>query len=277
MLRKRPYISGFLILLSASLFINLLPFARSLIITPIYSYMQYKGSIPAREHIEVRIPGGLQTGKQDWFPFVLNFQPGTHFSWYSGRNADLTIYYNFPAFDFAKGASMLYDPASDYYNSFYGAYFVQTDDRPFGFTEQGECMPREAVLVPEYDFEYLVLGSFDSFYEQDHDRIFDWTITAREDAVSYLGYDGWTMLDADMTINGCAHQADRFQVSYLQYGSPSYDGEESFAAVPMKGRIYMRYFPEWNSSVFFYIIATKDEIIKDCDQNILSKSKLIAY
>lgn len=63
-------------------------------------------------------------------------------------------------------------------------------------------------------------------------------------------------------------------MSYLQYGSPNYKPSSEFAVIPMKGRIYARYFSEWNVSIFYYIITVDEEILEECDEKILSRSKL---
>ena len=67
-----------------------------------------------------------------------------------------------------------------------------------------------------------------------------------------------------------------FRRSYLQYGIPAYDVPENkdFQPVKMKGRIYGRYFEEWDTSVFFYILTPGKKTLEKCDRDILSKSLL---
>ena len=83
-------------------------------------------------------------------------------------------------------------------------------------------------------------------------------------------------VNADMTVSGAFHHADSFRQSYLQYGTPKYDAIAGgdFAPVTMYGRVYARYFAEWESSVFFYVMAPSWEVVNNCDRQILQKSKL---
>ncbi len=53
--------------------------------------------------------GGAATFQKDYFPFVITFDPSASFSRYIGAPVDLTILYNFGAFDMLYGASTLYD------------------------------------------------------------------------------------------------------------------------------------------------------------------------
>lgn len=114
----------------------------------------------------------------------------------------------------------------------------------------------------------------DDFGLPDADKQFDWQITKLTENVSYLGYDGWSRVEADLTVNGAAHRASGFVQSYLQYGTPAYPVSEEFQPVPMKGLVYGRYFDEWNTSIFFYVLATTEELTQKCDEEILSRSVL---
>ena len=258
-------------------------------------------------------PGGGATSEADWYPFVMTFNPSAEsFCRFIGEaNRELTILYNFPAFDLrrGKGCSRLYDPTSPYYNAFYGAYLVtdtadisETGDTsltdtadisdperqegtaaggkvsnrarpPFGFRADGSLDLAKTGLVPQYDFEQLVLRDF-GLHAQDMQ--FDWSVQTVQTVDGFLGYDGWSCVDADLTVSGAFHRANGFRQSYLQYGTPKYDAysDDPFAPVNMRGRVYARYFPEWESSVFFYVMAPSWEVVDNCDQQILQKSKL---
>ena len=108
------------------------------------------------------------------------------------------------------------------------------------------------------------------------DMQFDWTVREVRTVDGFLGYDGWSCVNADMTVSGAFHRANGFRQSYLQYGTPKYDAysDDPFAPVNMSGRVYARYFPEWESSVFFYVMAPSWEVVDNCDQQILQKSRL---
>ena len=144
---------------------------------------------------------------------------------------------------------------------------------PFGFHADGSLDLAKTGLVPQYDFEQLVLRDFGL---RAQDMQFDWTVREVRTVDGFLGYDGWSCVNADMTVSGAFHHADSFRQSYLQYGTPKYDAIAGgdFAPVTMYGRVYARYFAEWESSVFFYVIAPSWEVVDNCDRQILQKSKL---
>jgi len=100
------------------------------------------------------------------------------------------------------------------------------------------------------------------------------TIEKIKENISYSGFDGWTRIDSDIMVNQACHTARQNVRSYLQYGRPNEKDCFEFAAIPMKGRIYARYFSEWNTSIFYYIITVDNEILEECDEKILSHSKL---
>ena len=320
----------------------------SLSVMSVYSGVHERQSIMEEKGIELSIPGGGATSEADWYPFVMTFNPSAEsFCRFIGEaNRELTILYNFPAFDLrrGKGCSRLYDPTSPYYNAFYGAYLVtdtadisETGDTsltdtadisdperqegtaareavsrcgfdapacasasdtdrtsvaaerartfpagakvsnrarpPFGFRADGSLDLTKTGLVPQYDFEQLVLRDFGL---RTQDMQFDWTVREVQRVDGFLGYDGWSCVDADLTVSGAFHRANGFRQSYLQYGTPKYDAysDDPFAPVNMRGRVYARYFPEWESSVFFYVMAPSWEVVDNCDQQILQKSKL---
>lgn len=264
----------------------------SLTVMKIYSGIHDRDSIMAEKGIDLHIPGGRATREKDWYPFVMTFNDDAGFRHFTGEpDLKLTILYNFPAFDFLKGCSALYDPASPYYNGFYGAYLVcreagggskstAADDSgnaaPYGFLEDGSLDAGAAAQVPQFDFQKLVLQDFGIARDA---LVFDWEISKSRQNVNYLGLDGWTRVDARLRVNGTWHEADGFHRSYLQYGPPGYilsenRPEEAFAPVEMTGRVYGRYFEEWDTSIFFYVLASDPAVLEDCDREILSQSTL---
>ena len=225
------------------------------------------------------------TREKDWYPFVMTFNDDAGFRRFTGApDVKLTILYNFPAFDLLKGCSRLYDPASPYYNGFYGAYLVcyEDDDEEasgaaYGFLPDGSLDLMTVAQVPQFDFQKLVLQDFGIGRDQ---MVFDWEVSKSRQNVSYLGIDGWTRADAELSVNGTWHEADQFHRSYLQYGPPRYDlleyslPEEPFAPVEMTGRVYGRYFEEWDTSIFVYVLSSDPAVLEDCDREILSQSSL---
>lgn len=260
-------------------------YALSLAVMSVYSDIHERQSIMAEKGIELYIPGGRQTGEADWYPFVMTFNAGPGFGKAAGDDSlKLTILYNFGAFDLSEGCSRLYDRSSPYYSSFYGAYLVtrtentasgnkKEDETPFGFNNEGMIDADEVASVPQYDLMKLVLGDFGI---SPREQVFEWTAEEVTDNAEYLGYEGWSRVDASLLVNGAAHMKRDFRQSYLQYGVPRYDvaAHEQFLPITMRGRIYGRYFEETDTSIFFYILTPEQDTLEKCDRNILSKSQL---
>lgn len=251
----------------------LFPFVRSLAVMSVYSKLHERHSLLAQEHIGLRMPGGLSTPAADWYPFPMTFVADELYAAASGRpDARLTIVYNFPAFDYARGCSRLYDPASPYYSSFYGAYLVR-DGRSAALAAG---TPDEAAVaeIAAFDFFTLVLGDFGLAPE---DRVFDFTVTDRAYGVSCAGYDGWARIQARLTVNGSAHNRRDAVRSYLQYGAPNFGPvAEEFAPVELYGIVCGRYFPQWDVEIYFYVMGADAQICLDCEAQILLNSTLEA-
>lgn len=274
-MKKKLPVKFIIILLCVFLF-SLTPpavYIRSLAVMSVYSYQMKKESIMDCAGFDIHIPGGMATGKTDWYPFVMTFVDNEGFQGYmKNENLSLTILYNFPAFSLMHGCSRLFDEASPYYNSFYGAYLVSdSSKKPFGFYSDGSIREEELVSVPEFDFYWLVLEDFGLSEE---DFVFDCRITGIEQEIAFSGREDWTRIDADITVSGACHTGKEEVTSYLQYGRPAYNTAADFSPVEMKGRIYARYFPEWNTSIFYYIMTGSEEVLEECDREILSLSQL---
>lgn len=279
---KKKVLAVFMAALIIFIISPLSRYVLSLGVMSVYSGIHERESIMAEKGITLEIPGGGETTETDWYPFVMTFNPGENFGRTAGDNSlELTILYNFGAFDLKKGCSRLYDRQSEYYNSFYGAYLVTRKDNetgtskkaPFGFDSEGRMDPEQTAIVPKFDFQHLVLGDFGI---KASELVFEWTAETISEDMKYLGRDGWSCVDASLLVNGAAHTKKEFRQSYLQYGAPEYEvsADEEFKPVAMRGRVYGRYFEEWDTSVFFYILAPEMETLERCDREILSKSRL---
>lgn len=274
--KQKRYLVGRLLALLLLFCIS--PFSRvlySMAVMSVYSKMNEKTSLLASEELALSVPGGLSTFNFDWYPFVMTFEANSGFRRFTGDDSlSLTILYNFPAFSPTKGCSRLYDTASPYYNSFYGAYLVKDEDgSTYGFTTQpdGTLYPDAAAVaeVPKYDFWNLVLSEFGLTRET---AVFDWNITEISEPLTYAGEDGFYRMDATLTVNGASHEYDSFTQSYLQYGKPNYPVTDPLAPVPMYGRLYSKYLEDKQVSLFFYIVAADNVVLEKCDNEILSKS-----
>lgn len=267
-------------------------YALSLSVMSVYSKICEQESILKEKEMELEIPGGCEAEKPDWYPFVMTFNPSQSAieNYLGEKGSRLTILYNFPAFDlrWGKGCSRLYDDTSPYYNGFYGAYILSSDDE-----SQQEKRSEKAVSavsektitaepnqqrlikligkITQFDYQRLVIGDFPIDSDQE---IFQWEIQQIKKKTSVAGSDGWLRIDADMLVNGALHQRKSFVRSYLQYGSPKYDVMTDFAPVEMKGRVYAKYLEEQDVTVFFYVLARTDEVLENCDRTMLQTAHL---
>lgn len=265
-LKNRLLIIASILLLAALFFISpFYPFIRSLAVMGIYNKIQEQDSLIREEGIHLDIPGGLITGKADWYPFTLTFTANELYAKYIGEtDTKLTILYNFPSFAYLKGCSRLYDPQSVYYNSFYGAYLVR--DSSNVSLANGKLDADKVADIAKFDFFHLVLGEFGL---QKEDESFDFMVTERQNGIELAGYPDWTRIISQITVNGSAHNKREGVTSYLQYGAPGFGIIEwEFEPVSMYGIVYGRYFPEWDTGIYFYILGD-EQVCYDWEKEIL--------
>lgn len=239
---------------------------RSLVIMSVYSRIHERDSIMEKENFSIEIPGGLSTKNRDWYPFVMTFNADS----YRARGSEIegmTILYNFPSFNPLTRTNTFYEIDSIYNSSFYGAYIVQSStDLPYCYNENGRPNYAELIHAFNYDYKELVLKSLGN-------DDFEFVVQQfKSKTVDYLGYSDWNMVSAIIETSSVSHEFDGNKRSYLQYGRPFKKPKESFADIIMYGRLYMRFFPEYDSTIIMYIMTPNYDNLNDCDNNILSKS-----
>ena len=188
-----------------------------------------------------------------------------------------TILYNFGSF--SGGRSRLYDSDSPYEMAYYGAYAVSREgsEVPFGFTEAGKLDESELAMIPLYDLETLVLRGLGCPREGAKTEITSIEETRVAEDVSQRGdfpLAGWIRLDTRIKTRSVVHAKNGWNQNDLQYGSPPKTVEEDFPPLVLKGRIYVRYFPEWESTVFLYVFAKNDALIEETDTQFLQQVKI---
>jgi hypothetical protein len=257
--------------ITAIVMIVFFPFIRSVVVMFAYSHYEEHTSLLADEEITINMPGGLSTIEKDWYPFVMTFNVDEGFSSYIGRELRISILYNFGAFEQLKGASSYYNPDSDFFNAFYGAYVIQDESKAFGYNSDGTPDYEEMALVPKYDMSVLVLKSIGC-----DEPTFEYTIDKAYHVEAFIGYSDWDVFEATLTTNSPVHELTTNYQAYIQYGKPptAYFSGENFPIVNVKGKIYGRYFEEEGVSIFFYVIAPTEGAIKQCDESFLKTSVL---
>lgn len=237
---------------------------RSYAVMAVYSGQHSKDSVMHKNGFSIEMPS-----EQGWYPFVMTYNaPG--FSNWADVDANMSIMYNFGAFDAKTRTSSIYDPQSERYSSFYGAYVVQKSEDDFGFFDNGELDMQEVALAVEYDYTQLVIKDFGC--DNQTFAINQYTITQD---VECAGSDGWTRIDAELTANGAAHNFEEHKTPYLQYGRPMQTVEQDFPLVTLQGRVFAKYFEEYDCTVMMYVIAPSVETIERCNQTVLEKTKIL--
>jgi hypothetical protein len=246
--------------------------ARSYVVMYAFSKYEEKKSLLETQNISIKIPGGSSTKEKDWYPFVMVFNDHQGFSRYMNRELSLTVLYNFGSFSWNKSSSSYFQEESPYYNSFYGGYLVKDNsgDQIYGFNAEGEPEVKEIIAVPEYDYKHLVLESLGCPKDKLTMEILSYNI---EEDVQYAGLSDWSRIDALLLVNSPDHKLREDRRAYIQFGNPlKREDKEDFKLMTTNGRVYLRYFPEFESTIFLYILAPQLLTLEKCDEEILGKT-----
>ena len=260
---KKRIVTVIILAVAAALIFWFFYALRSYAVMGVYSAQHKRESVMRTSGFDIDIPSG-----KGWYPFVMTYNADGFARW-SGTDADMSIMYNFGAFDARTRTSSIYDMHSDHYSSFYGAYVARQDEGAFGFNEDGSADMDAVALAVKYDYTQLVIADFGCdeivFLVDEH--------TVQQD-VDYAESVGWTRVDAVMTANGAAHDYAGYKQPYLQYGRPMEDVDIDFETVTLYGRVYMKYFEEYGCSVMLYVIAPSRDAVDVCDKEILAHARI---
>lgn len=241
------------------------PMLQSDVVMSVYSAQQMSASVMKDCGLSVRIP--IANG---WYPNMLVFNADGFAAW-SGIDARMTVLYSFGAFDMWTRTSSLYDPASDKYSAFYGAYTVEKNGGVFGFNGDGSVNVDEVTAAVRYDETQLVLANFGC-----DNPVFEVTDIQMAPDAACAGSGGWTRVDAALRMSGAAHTYKENKLAYLQYGKPVRQADKDFAETDMAGRVYAKYFPEYGCTVMIYCLAPAQETVDKCDMEALQNTMISA-
>jgi len=241
------------------------PMLQSGVVMSVYSAQQMSDSVMKDCGVGIQIP--IADG---WYPKMLAFNADGFAAW-SGIDARMSILYSFGAFNLATRTSSLYDPASDKYSAFYGAYVVKKNGGVFGFNEDGSLNADDVTTAVRYDDTQLVLANFGC----DAPMFGVKEIQTTQDTAC-AGSGGWTRIDAALRVSGAAHTYKESKTSYLQYGKPTQRVDKDFAETDMTGRVYAKYFSEYGCTVMMYCLAPGLETVDRCDEEALQKAAISA-
>lgn len=135
-------------------------------------------------------------------------------------------------------------------------------------------MMDELSQVPSFDQTHLVLPSVGLSSDQ---VTFRYQIKDVQYNQSYMGYNGWVKIDADIETNAPIHQRDHVNYpGYYQYGlpHPPWFPGVNYPVIILKGRTYVRYFEEYGGTFFLYVMAQDANTLNKCDQQLLSAASI---
>jgi len=243
-------------------------FRSELVMRPV-SLLAYQDSVMKQKGFHVILPNGCETWERDWTSSIKTFHVRAFEA--AEHPISATVLYNFARF--SKGRSLLYDPESPYEMAYYGAYAVSRDgsDGAFAFDQDGKLNRQEASLIPLYDLESLVLRGLGC----PSDR-------AKAEIVSFeesfgdkdTPLESWIRIDAEVETRSLIHAKGAWNQNDLQYGPPPDRVEEDFPPLTLKGRIYVKAYPQWDSTIFLYVFAKDEALIEATDKDFLQKVRI---
>jgi hypothetical protein len=221
--------------------------------------------------IPLRIPGG-KVEKEAFYPFALYFNAKESFARFAGgeEGLELSIIYYFGGFVRGGKSAAYFDTRAATFSAFYGAYAVNSKD--FFFTPEGRLRPEQIGKVARFDQQYLVMPSIGLPPSR---VVFEYEIVSVAEDVFYAERNGWHRVDAVITTNSPVHRCRGRQPGYLQYGlprAPAKDGED-YLPQEFFGRVYCRYFPEYEATIVLYLMAKDRNTAEQIDRRILAGAR----
>jgi len=215
----------------------------------IYNLTNYNSTFIKEENIKIEIPKEVNL---EWYPLMNTFN-AKYFSNFIDKDVDLVVYYTFGAF---KGKySDIFRRSSPTYSSFYGAYVVKNntqEDFLYNFSKDLIIEDIKKILI--YDYKYLVLKPLGYKGEVNVDfEIME--IKENDEEISFV---------TEITMNGLNHSYKKFNINYLQYGTPEHEVEEEFQTIKTYGKFVVQK-SESNVNLIYYMINQNLPIIKGWD------------
>ncbi len=245
------------VLLALILIFRFVPPVKSYFVMSIYSSIENSKSVMRENDFKIKVPSS-----SGWYPFVITFNP-VNFGRWSGTGAQMSIMYNFANFSLSTMSSDIFNPQSPKHSSFYGAYALHQDEGYFGFYDDSADMD-EIIMAFSYDYKFLVLDDLGC-----ENPVFEVVSSQVKENVNYLDTEGWKQIDAVINSNAMPHNYTENHTSYIQYGKPYFNAEQDFAVITMYGRMYVKAFEDYNSTIIIYVMSPDKGTIEKCDKDIL--------
>ncbi|NLN07598.1 MAG: hypothetical protein GX167_08275 [Firmicutes bacterium] len=240
-----------------------------LVMFPISTYYRLTGLF---RDIPLSVPGG-KIGEEAFYPFALYFNAKESFARFMGgeEGLELSIIYYFGGFARRSKSAAYFNPGSETFSAFYGAYAV--NNKSLFFTPDGKLLPEQIGKVARFDQQYLVMPAIGLSPSR---VVFDYRIVSVTEDVFYAKQSGWHRVDAIIRTNSPVHRYRGWQPGYLQYGLPMAPGNggEDYGPQEFFGRVYCRYFPEYEATIVLYLMAKDRQTAEQIDRTILAKARL---
>lgn len=255
--RKRAvkYRIFFSLLLGIALFaaMALVPMTRilpSMLVMSWNNMIQGRTALTEAESVHIDFPAGKVSSSQNWYPFMLIYDASDSFSKWIERPVQLTILYNFSAYDAWAGRSRFYESGSVYEGAFYGAYLLKEPEAvSYLFRDRGV---NAAALesLGKFDYTWLVLSSLGAKSGQ---VIFDTEDTVYS-AKTIDGLD-FTVATSRISTNSPVHSYKTFKEAYFQFGLPTKETTQDFPSLTMYSRVWVTKIEEKNMTLVLYAMS----------------------
>jgi hypothetical protein len=181
------------------------------------------------------VPGAIPEHARVPFPSILLAASGRAWS------LDLLVIFSIGDFPDVLPCSTYYDPASPWYNVFYGAYGIRSHERDgswWGYHRDGTPDFEQMLEVPELDYNFLTAAQLGCPPEKRVFRVKS-TVTGR--------IDGWDTAEVRAVVPSGLHRYEDARwpnlTYYAVFGLPERrlaEGRESYEPVDMKGQMFFR-------------------------------------
>ena len=203
---------------------------------------------------------GIPSDRGGWIRITLKAELGPTLSEVIGYPVEAAAYSHFGGFNLSRVYSDFVNPDSDYYQAWVGAYVVFDSERRghFGFDDEGQTVPQEALDVLEADQRLVLGGSGCPHWFEDGRRVrLIGEMTAAE--VDSGGERWWRMEGRADTWSayhrGRAASGDwRSDAGYGRVPDDAGHQVDDFHPLTYTGSFWLRYYPEWQATCAkFYI------------------------
>lgn len=256
------FFSCLLTILLAILFVPALGRYRALLVMHAYDKYCERDSVQAATGLTLDLP----LREAGYLPVQISFNDHYGMSYYLDRPASFTVDYAIADFPLFAARSDFYDSAHSLYNSYIGAYYLHGYGTDAADEETGLAL---AAAIANFDQTRLALPALGMDASETSFNILQ---IEEEEPLDIAGYN-WSLYTARLETNGGEHKADKFLMSYLQFGKPP-SGSEQYPLRTMYGRYYFTYIEERDLFLGLYAMTRSEEQLDLVDRVILQEMEL---